>query len=185
MNDSELVDFLKSYEPIFSETDAWRKGLVQLEINYYLSDKIPPVDTIMSVRAMVFKGDEILTIEEAENEFHILPGGRREEGESLEETVHREVAEETGWTIRDLKLFGFVHLKHTSPKPKNFRHRYPHFVWLIYTARAADYRPEKMFSAEQLADEYVISSKFILARQASETLSERDQILIKASENSK
>ena len=36
-----------------------------------------------------------------------LPGGNAEEGESLESVVVREVVEETGLTVSDLKPFGF------------------------------------------------------------------------------
>lgn len=94
--------------------------------------------------------------------------------------MNREVGEEAGWTIRDLKPFAFAHLRHTTPKPDNYSFLYPHFVWLIYTAQAVDFRPELMFTAEQLVEEYVIGSKFVPLEDALQIVSNRDKILLKA-----
>lgn len=167
-------------EPIFSDEAVWSKGQIQLEINYYLTDEIPPVDLVSSVRAIVFRGKEILMIEEDENRFHILPGGRKEGNETLEETAHREVAEETGWSIRNLKPFAVAHFKHTTPKPKDYPYPYPDFLWLIYTAKAVDFDRERMFSAKQLAEEYVLNSKFSSVKHVYQILPERDRSLLKA-----
>ena len=185
MSDEDLSRFLSGRNPIFSDEADWSKGQIQLEINYYLSDVIPPLELISSVRAIVFKREEVLTVEEAENEFHILPGGRREENERLEETAQREVAEETGWTLYKLKPFSVAHFKHTTPKPEDYPYPYPNFLWLIYTAEAVDFDRERMFSAERLAEEYVISSLFRPISQTYDKLTKRDQALLKVLMNSK
>ena len=123
-------------------------------------------------------------IKQGEDQYHILPGGRREGDETLEETAHREVAEETGWMIRNLKPFAFAHFKHITPKLKDYPYPYPDFFWLIYTARAVDFDQERMFSAEQLAEEYVLSSRFRPTDQTYDMLTKRDQALLKVLMNS-
>jgi len=72
---------------------------------------------------------------------HILPGGRREVSESLLQTLEREVAEETGWTLTLVMLLGFKHFHHLSPKPADYPFPYPDFLQAIYAARPETYDP--------------------------------------------
>lgn len=80
MDETKLNDFFEGRIPIFTDKAIWDDGDIELGINYYLSDEIPPVEFISSVRAIVFKYDEVLLIEEDESEYHVIPGGRREAG---------------------------------------------------------------------------------------------------------
>jgi 8-oxo-dGTP pyrophosphatase MutT (NUDIX family) len=74
---------------------------------------------------------------------HIVPGGRRETGETLAGTLRREVLEETGWTVRDPWPLGFVHFHHETPPPDLFPGApYPDFVQQIYLALADRWEPE-------------------------------------------
>jgi ADP-ribose pyrophosphatase YjhB (NUDIX family) len=52
---------------------------------------------------------------------HILPGGRRRGGESLEQTLRRELLEETGWTINQPQLLGVRHFHQFGPTPAALR----------------------------------------------------------------
>ena len=70
---------------------------------------------------------------------HILPGGRREPGETLMQTLEREVLEETGWTIQSPRLIGLAHFQHLTPKPDDYRYPYPDFLHLIYASTADRY----------------------------------------------
>lgn len=59
----------------------------------------------------------------------IVPGGHVEKGESIEECVKREVKEETGLSVFDIKF-----LKLLEGQPEDFE-RDTHFIFLNYTCR--------------------------------------------------
>ena len=111
---------------------------LRLRARTYLSTALPPLDLISSVRALVRRGDQMMVVRDPTG-VHILPGGRREAGETLMQTLQREVLEETGWTIRDPRLLGFVHFHHLTPRPADYRFPYPDFLHVIYTATASQY----------------------------------------------
>jgi len=108
---------------------------LRLRVRTYLTTTLPPLDLVSSVRALVIKGDQILVVRDPIS-VHILPGGRREAGETLMQTLQREVLEETGWTIRAAHLIGLAHFQHLTPKPDDYRYPYPDFLHLVYVATA-------------------------------------------------
>ncbi len=61
---------------------------------------------IISSRALVVKDGKVLLIKRRKNgqHYYSIPGGKLEPGESLEQTVIREVAEETCISVKPLKL---------------------------------------------------------------------------------
>jgi 8-oxo-dGTP pyrophosphatase MutT (NUDIX family) len=111
---------------------------VRLRVRTYLTSTLPPLDLVSSVRALVQKGDQILVVRDPVS-VHILPGGRREPGEALMQTLHREVLEETGWTIQDARLIGLAHFQQLTPKTADYRYPYPDFLHLVYVAIADRY----------------------------------------------
>lgn len=150
---SDLAAFLSQHTPHSNEGVVWGDHL-SLAINCYLSAEQPPLDYVTSVRCLVFRGDSILVMRNID-ETHIIPGGRREDGETLEETLHREVLEETGWSIIDASMLGFIHFHHLGPKPPNHPYHYPDFIQLVYTASALAFSPNSM-----IADDYEFEAHF-------------------------
>ncbi len=118
----------------------WADGTLPLRVTSYLVDAQPPLSYVTSVRALVFKGDAIVVIRDPTG-HHVIPGGRREEGETLAETLQREVLEETGWTLSDWSLLGVMHFRHLAPKPEGYPYPYPDFLQLIYRAEAGRFVP--------------------------------------------
>ncbi len=148
----DLSAFLQQQKLLGEDTTIW--GTTPLRFASYLSQELPPLDLVTSVRAVVLRDDTALVVRDPSC-FHILPGGRREPGESLLQTLRREVLEETGWTLADPVLLGFRHFHHLGPRPENFAYIYPDFFQLIYAARAQQFQIEAM-----QFDEYVLSSDF-------------------------
>jgi len=73
------------------------------------TDRTYPARPIVGVGALVWRKDQILLVKRgkppAKGEWS-LPGGGQELGETVEETARREVREETGCEIGDLKFLG-------------------------------------------------------------------------------
>lgn len=118
----------------------------RFEVNTYLHAQLPPMPFITSARAVVLRkgvgaSKQVLVVQDPDG-YHILPGGRREEDESLIETAAREVLEETGWRATIGKLLGFKHFYRLTPKPPQVRYEHPDFAQLVYVANAKEYQPE-------------------------------------------
>ena len=126
-----------------------------MELSGYLCSETPPVDFVSSVRAVVFKEGSVLVMRNLDGP-HILPGGRVEKGETLEETLHRELLEEAGVEIEVMAQIGVVHFRHTTPKPKDYPYPYPDFLWPVHVASFVDDRPDA-----KVQDDYEISSRFL------------------------
>lgn len=161
--------FLAGKTPFHETETRWAEGTLRLRVRYYRSDELPPDKYVTSVRCILVKGDSVLVLRNREG-YHILPGGRREAGESFEQTLHREVAEETGWTIRAVSRLGFIHLEHKEPKPAGYRFPHPHFFQIVYAACASKYMPDSMGD-----DDYEESAAFVpMGRLASLGISEAE-----------
>jgi 8-oxo-dGTP pyrophosphatase MutT (NUDIX family) len=150
----ELARFLSLSTLRAEETVLWKPGGLTFLVSSYPSGEPAPLDYVTSVRALVFREDQVLVVRDPTS-THILPGGRREPGETLEETLRREVLEETGWQIDAVSLLGFRHFRHLGPKPPGYLYPYPDFVQMIYTARGTFYLKDA-----RLQDVYELEAGF-------------------------
>ncbi len=137
-----------------SDRVPWGERM-RLRATAYLSGDTPPLAYVTSVRAVVLRNR---SVQQDRDSRHVLPGGRREPGESIETTLRRGVTEETGRSLDRPTLLGFMHFHHLDPKPRDYVYPYPDFCWLIYAAEAAS------FSADaKLDDGYEVGTGFLPA----------------------
>jgi 8-oxo-dGTP diphosphatase len=61
-----------------------------------------------AARAVLFKEDKIALLFVSKNNYHKLPGGGIEQGESIEEALSREILEETGCTCKIKENLGMT-----------------------------------------------------------------------------
>ena len=83
-----------------------RKNEIMKQCPNCLKEQYPPIQT--AILALIIKDDQIL-LAHAHNfkkEFYSLIAGFLEAGETLEECVKREVLEETGLSIKNIRYFG-------------------------------------------------------------------------------
>ena len=174
MASTELDRFLARHKLVSRDVAKWRAG-VEMEFFGYLCSETPPVGLVSSVRAVVFKGDLVLVMRNLDG-THILPGGRVEDGESLEETLHRELLEEAGVEIEVMGQIGVVHFRHTTPKPKDYPYPYPDFLWPVHVASFVNDRPDA-----KVEDDYEISSRFLPLGEVREMkLGEHERVFLEA-----
>jgi 8-oxo-dGTP pyrophosphatase MutT (NUDIX family) len=157
------TDFLSRHTPLASGEEIWGSPEYPqpLRLTWYRTDEAPPLAYVTSVRAIVFRGGEVLVVWEPNGKPYIIPGGRCEAGESIEATVRREVLEEVGWALGPLIPLGFVHLRNLGPCPPDHPYPYPDAFQTIFVAEAAAYRPEAL-----IFDEWVASSAFLPVAEA-------------------
>lgn len=145
-----LVELLDRLTPVEAYDVRWLGGTLPLRLSAYVVDEVEvPDDLVISVRCVVEAAGQIVVCRNTD-ETHALPGGRREPGESFEETVVREVYEETGWHLlaETLRPLGFIHLGLLAQPPPGYRYPHPDTVQLVYGGRAdrADFTRENAWS---------------------------------------
>ncbi len=134
--EADLEAFLTCCSKASEEIVSWAGGAMRLQLTSYLAEDIPPLEYVTSARAIVLQGDTVLVVRYPDS-LSILPGGRREEGEEIEGTLRRELMEETGWEVGNIRLLGFQHYHHLTGKPAGYRYPYPNFLQLIYVVLAS------------------------------------------------
>lgn len=77
-------------------------------VDHYRSPDAPPANSIVvAVTAVVQdKSGRLLLIRRTDNDLYAIPGGALELGETLTQTVQREVDEETGINVQVTSLIG-------------------------------------------------------------------------------
>lgn len=139
---------------LVAEQRVFWGGNTPLQVAAYLGQESPPLDYVTSVRSLVFRNDTILALREPGG-MVIMPGGRREPGETLEETLRREVLEEAGWQLTDIMPLGVLHYRHLAPKRPGHPYPYPDFLQPVYHAQADVYVPDALLPNEYEREPYV------------------------------
>lgn len=91
------------------------------------------IDLVTSCFVFAFHEGKLLIIKHISRGLEV-PGGHRENGESLEETAHRELAEEGGVTLKNLRPVGHLKLSVLAPMPENYKYPYPESAQAFFTA---------------------------------------------------
>lgn len=172
-SESPFQTFIAPLTSRVSEVYTWPAA--RFAVNTYLHSTPPPAAFVTSVRAVVLRAREVLVVQDPDGR-HILPGGRREAGESYGETAIREVLEETGWQVAVGALLGFKHFYYLTPKPPEVVAPYPAFAQLVYSAKAMHYRPE---AKEQAG--YELGADFVPLAQIEQIgITESERLLLHA-----
>lgn len=83
-------------------------------VDYINDDSAPAINSVVPSVVAIIRNSEglILTIHKTDNDKWALPGGGHDPGESIAETVAREVLEETGYLVEIDELTGI----YTNPR---------------------------------------------------------------------
>jgi len=155
-----LSDEIKAYldfHPAHHETTEKWPIQGELRVRLCLGSILPPANVSSSILAIVIniRRQVLFLYPSTPNGSiaHVLIGGRAEPGEMPEQTVIREVGEETGWQVEPLGMIGFRHFFHLEPRSEKSDRPYPDFIQPIFAARAIAYnatlaRPDDVIPAQ-------------------------------------
>jgi 8-oxo-dGTP pyrophosphatase MutT (NUDIX family) len=116
--------------PLIDRVVDWPQ--LRLRARTYIGDTAWPDIVASSARAIVFRRGAVVVVRTKDGQRHINPGGQREPGETIEQTVRREVLEECGWAVSDLTPLGFYHFQPLSERPDGFPYRWCDFIHPIF-----------------------------------------------------
>lgn len=169
----DIDAFLEGLESVAVETVAWRGGQLMLENSVYLTTRPAPDRLITSGRCLILAGESVLVMTNPGG-THILPGGRREPGETPIQAVTREVLEETGLHIVAPQQIAVLVYRHLTPRPALYAYPYPCFVNTVYVAS------NSMPAEVVVNDTYELAGEFLPIAEALTQLPAYQQILLRS-----
>lgn len=142
--DRATREFLRTHPPHCEVRDDWPLDPgVPLLARLCLASSLPPPACLSSIVGIVTRPDAKVVFIDPPHASgaiaHVLIGGRPEPGETPEETLRREVVEETGWHVVPAAVVGFRHFRHLGPPRPDMADRpYPDFIEPVYAATARE-----------------------------------------------
>jgi 8-oxo-dGTP pyrophosphatase MutT (NUDIX family) len=111
-------------------------GATPLVLSCYLTEKQPPIDLIVSARAVLTKPDGAVFVFDDQGP-HVLPGGRREDKEPVLAALAREIREEAGCAIVGEPMpIGFIEFLVAGERPPTYGYPYPTSFHVVFAATA-------------------------------------------------
>ena len=149
-SNEELESFLARHPSFGGRREEWLG--VPLEFRTCLADELPPRAFVGSVRAIVLRDDEVLLVHSSVPILSV--GGRCEPGETIAQTLLREVAEETGWVVSPVCVIGFIHCRHLDEQRPDWGRPAPDFIDPLF-AVAAEAFDANLLGSTELCCEFV------------------------------
>ena len=140
MSRASLETYLALHPAHAEVRDDWPlEPVAPLLSRLCLASSLPPAECTSSVLAIVVREDGavlFISPHDATGSIaHVLIGGRAEPDETPEQTLRREVAEETGWLVDPKQVIGFRHFRHLGRPHRALSDRpYPDMVQPVYLA---------------------------------------------------
>jgi len=147
----EALEAFLSRHPFFGGWHEEWDG-VPLEFRACLSDELPPRAFVGSVRAIVLRDNKVLLVHSSVPILSV--GGRCKPEETIEQTLLREVAEETGWIVSPMDVIGFIHCHHLDAQRPDWGRPAPDFIDPLF-AVAAETFDEKLMDSTESRCEFV------------------------------
>ncbi|MDO8379075.1 NUDIX hydrolase [Phenylobacterium sp.] len=147
---------------------------IHLAVKVFPCAEPPTAELVTSVRGVVFKGSKVVVVDDG-IDSHVMPGGRMEPGETVGQTLARELLEECGWTLPSPCLFAMIHFRHLSARPEGYRYPYPDFLHLLFVGEAGDYRRGGL----KRAGEIETGSRLVPISRALATLSVEQRTILR------
>lgn len=166
-------------EALASHIAIWDEARIHLQVSTFLIEPGRlPSSLVTSGRCIVLHRQSVLVMSN-EAGYHILPGGRVEQGEDSRQAAIREVKEEAGITVRSLSPLAIIMFRHLTPKPDGYPYPYPTFINDVYVTHLAEEPPLDS------ADRYETSGAFIPISEAIPIIAEHEAELLLAASRSR
>lgn len=135
--------------PVLHTPTRWEWG----GLDVLFSTDSPPDELITNIHVVCFVDDRIVLCRDA-RDFWLVPGGTREAGEAIADTVIRELREEAGATLTGpLRWLGAHYATSDRPTPYRQWQPHPHKAWLWCSADVVlDDAPTNPDDAEQILE---------------------------------